>query len=115
MAELGRRFERAGQAIDANRWDLANYDVAELGEVVEHDWTDASWKGNAKVAALAHAFATKTLPALQMTARGRDRDAAAQVFAEASRACNACHQAAGVAFIEVPEALGAADPVLAPK
>ena len=115
MAELGARFERAGKAVIANRWDLANYDIAELGEVVEHDWTPASWKGNEKVADLANAFATRTQPALQMTVRGRDRDAAARVFAEAARACNACHKAAGVAFIEVPEALGAASPVLDPQ
>lgn len=115
MAELGTRFERAGKAVLANRWDLANYDIAELGEVVEHDWTPASWKGNDKVADLANAFATRTLPALQMTVRGRDRDAAARVFADTARACNGCHQAAGVGFIEVPEALGAASPVLDPK
>ena len=115
MAELGSRFERAGNAVIANRWDLANYDIAELGEVVKHDWTPASWKGNQKVEELASEFATRTQPALQMTVRGRDRDAAARVFAEAARGCNACHKAAGVAFIEVPEALGAPTPVLNPQ
>lgn len=99
----------------ANRWDLANYDVAELGEVVAHDWTVTSWKGNAKVEQLARAFATSTLPGLQMAVRGRDRNAAASVFAEAAGACNACHKAAGMSFIVIPEALGEPNPVLTPN
>lgn len=114
MAEIGTRFARAGRAVLANRWGLANYDIAELGEVVDLDWTDASWKGNQQVEKDARDFATTTFPNLQMTVRGRDRAAAATAFAAAARACNACHHAAAVDFIEVPEALGAEIPALAP-
>jgi hypothetical protein len=114
MAELGARFTRAGRAVLADRWGLANYDIVELNEVVKQDWTDASWKGNQNVERLAREFASTTVPSLQMTVRGRDRSAAATVFATAARACNACHVAAGVDFIEVPEALGAESPALAP-
>lgn len=114
MAEIGTRFTRAGRAVLADRWGLANYDVVELGEVVEHDWTDASWKGNQQVEKAARDFASTTFPSLQMIVRGHDRAAAATAFATAARACNACHRAAGVDFIEVPEALGAESPALAP-
>lgn len=114
MAEMGTRFTRAGRAVLADRWGLANYDIAELGEVLEHDWTDASWKGNQQVEKDARDFATTTFPQLQMTVRGRDRAAAATAFAAAARACNACHHAAGFDFIEIPEALGAESPALAP-
>lgn len=115
MAEIGARFSRAGRAVLADRWGLANYDVAELGEAIVHDWTDASWKGNQEVEKDARDFATTTFPNLQRTVRGRDRAAAATAFAEAARACNACHRAAAVDFIEVPEALGADSPSLAPR
>lgn len=114
MAEIGTRFTRAGRAVLADRWGLANYDIAELGEVVTHDWTDASWKGNQEVEKDARDFAVTTFPKLQMTVRGHARAAAAAAFAEAARACNACHHAAAMDFIEVPEALGAESPAIAP-
>ena len=115
MAEVGSRFTRAGRAVLAGNWGLANYDIAELGEVVEHDWTDDSWKGNQTVEKQAREFATTMFPKLQMTVRGRDPSAVAAAFADAARACNACHHAAGYDYIEVPEALGAESPVLAPR
>jgi hypothetical protein len=37
MAEVGRRFERAGQAVVAGRWEMAGYDIGEIGELFEDD------------------------------------------------------------------------------
>ena len=37
MSEVARRFDRAGRAVEAGRWDLADYDLGEIEEVFEQD------------------------------------------------------------------------------
>jgi hypothetical protein len=112
MLEIGLRFERAGRAVAAARWELARYDITELGEVFEDDLFASKWMGNADVARLGRSFRASSIPTLGTAVGSRDRDRSAQAFAEAARACNACHVAAGMAFIEIPEAIGANVPAI---
>jgi hypothetical protein len=114
MAEVGRRFERAGHAVAAGRWELAGYDLGEMEEVFAADLPHAARPGDVPIdpAPLAAAFVSTTLPALSRAVEARDRRAFDAAFADASRACNGCHQAAGKAFIEISAAVDAAVPDL---
>jgi hypothetical protein len=114
MAEVGRRFERAGRAVAAARWDLASYDLGEIEEVFADDLPRAERPGDVPIdpAPRAAAFAATNLPALQKAAAARDRAAFDAAFAAAAAACNACHVEAQKAFIEIPATVDAEVPTL---
>jgi hypothetical protein len=112
MMEIGLRFERTGRAAIVGRWELAAYDVDELEEVFRGDLIPSSWTEHAGVARLAHDFVTATLPALHSAVQRRDRQALEDAFTATARACNACHVAAGMSFIEISETIGQRAPVL---
>lgn len=115
MAEVGRRFERAGRAANAGRWELVAYDVGELGELFGDDLPHAAPPDNVHVdvRALAATFARERLPALAQAAAHRDAAQFAQAFSATAAACNACHTAAAHGFIVVPSVPGMAVPLLA--
>lgn len=103
MHEMGVRFERIGRAALAQRWDLATYDADEIAEI------QFTWSHHDGVVTLASAFRTRVLPALQEAIKHHD---AQRVFADTARACNGCHVAAGMKFLEISTDLGAPVPVI---
>jgi cytochrome c556 len=115
MSEIGRRFERAGRAVAAGRWDLAGYDLDELGEVFAEDLPHAERPGDVPIdpAPMAAAFAANSLPALVKAVETKDRAAFDGAFARAAAACNACHASTNKAFIEVAPTVGSEVPALA--
>lgn len=117
MAEIGRRFELAGRAFAAGRFDLASFEVEEMGEAFEGDLARAEppKEGNAAaLPALARVFLETHVPELKKAAAARDRAAFAEAFKRAATKCNECHQASEHGFIEISTALGAAVPSLDP-
>jgi cytochrome c553 len=114
MSEVGRRFERLGRAVAAGRWELADYDLGEIGEVFEQDVPTALMPPEVHVdlRSMAQAFAATTPADLEKAIAARDRGAFEAAFARAATACNGCHRAAGRGFIEVPSTIGAAVPRL---
>lgn len=117
MAEIGRRFELAGRAANANRFDLAAFEVGEIQELFESELPRAELPkegSTAALPALADAFA-KTHPAdLLKATHAKDGRAFAEAFQRASATCNGCHQASGHAFIQIPSAPGKSVPDLDP-
>jgi hypothetical protein len=115
MAEVGRRFELAGRAASANRFELADFEVGELQELFENDVPRAELPqegATAHIPALAKAF-LETFPAqLESAARAKDEKAFAAAFQRAAAACNACHAASDKKFIEVPSLPGKSVPSL---
>ena len=117
MAEVGRRFELTGRAASANRFELAEFEIGELGELFEGDLPRAEppKEGpSAHLPGLAQAFVQTELPALAQAAKARDASAFAQAFQRASGACNGCHKASAKGFIEIPSRPGAAVPNVEP-
>lgn len=114
MAEVGRRLERAGRAVDANRWELAAYDVGELEEVFEGEVAVVVTPEDVPldVGKVAAQFARTQLPALERAIASRDRATFERAFAQTTDACNACHRAANHGYIEVPSVIGEAIPRL---
>lgn len=114
MREVGARFERAGRAAAASRWELAEYDVGELGEAFDDDLPHATPPKEVKIdlAPMAKGISAPAA-ALKRAAAARDRAAFENAFADCARACNACHAASGHAFIEVPARVGAEVPAIA--
>ena len=111
MVETAMRFQRAGRAVLAGRWELAAYDIHELEEVFGEDLAASPWQGNPKLPALAHAFHTD-LVALRDAARAHDRTAFETAVAHAAQSCNGCHKSADMAYIEIPTLLGEEVPVI---
>jgi hypothetical protein len=115
MVTVGRRFEVAGRAATAGRWELAAFEAGELGELFESDVPRASLPKEGPVAqipAMAKAFLESAPPDLEKAAQAKDRAAFAAAFERAAAQCNACHKSAEKAFIQVPSVPGQAVPVL---
>ncbi len=115
MSEVGRRFELAGRAASANKFELAAFEVGEIEELFDGDLKIAELpkEGNtASIPAMAEAFA-KTHPAeLLRAAKANDGRAFADAFQRASVTCNGCHVASGHGFIHVPSVPGKSVPDL---
>jgi len=108
MAQVARRFERAGRAMTAQRYDLAAYDIEELNELFTDDLPHAEPPKENSAALLlpiAAAFAQTHPGRLKAAAKAHDLAAYRDAFKEASAACNACHLASGHPFIQVPSTL----------
>ena len=117
MTEVGRRFEVAGRAAAANRFELAEFEAGELGEVFENDVPSAELPKEgptAHIPALAHAFLQTNVPELQHAAAAKDAVAFKAAFQRAAAACNGCHVTSAKPFLEVPSLPGKEVPDLSP-
>ncbi len=117
MAEVGSRFQMAGQAEEASRFEMAAFQVGELGELFEDDLPHASLPKEgptAQIPGMMRAFVASNIPELQKAANARDPKAFAGAFASAAEACNGCHVASAKGFIEIPSVPGKAVPDLSP-
>ncbi len=115
MVVVGRRFETAGRAAVANRWELAAFEAGELEELFEADVPHAQLPKEgptAQIPGMAKAFLESVPPDLQKAAETKDRTKFAAAFERAAAQCNACHASAAKAFIQVPTVPGQAVPVL---
>jgi len=117
MFEVGRRFERLGRAMEAHRFDLAAFDVGELGEVFAEDLPRAEpprESAGVNLAGVVQAFAETNLPELRKAVEARDLAGFRAAYARAAETCNGCHRTSGHVFIEVPAVPGASVPKLDP-
>jgi hypothetical protein len=114
---VARRFEVAGRAAAANRFELAAFEAGELGELFENDVPRASLPKEgptAQIPATAKAFLESIPPELTGAAASSDRAAFATAFQHAAAMCNACHVSAAKGFIQVPSVPCQSVPVLDP-
>jgi mono/diheme cytochrome c family protein len=117
MVEVARRFETAGRAATGNRFELAEFEVGEIGELFEDDVPNAELPKEgptAHISAVAKGFLEANVPELKKAAAAKDHDAFGAAFQRAASICNACHQAAAKGFIQVPSEPGNAVPDLDP-
>jgi hypothetical protein len=117
MVQVARRFEVAGKAASANRFELAAFEAGELEELFENDVPRATLPKEgptAQIPALAKAFLEAIPPELTRAATSRDPAAFATAFRHAAAMCNACHESAAKGFIQVPSVPGQSVPVLDP-
>jgi DNA-binding beta-propeller fold protein YncE len=118
MVEVARRFEVAGRAAVANRFDLAEFEVGEIGEVFEDDIPHAELPKEgptAHIQAMAKAFLATSVPDLKKAAASHERKTFDAAFERTALMCNSCHQASAKAFIEVPRIPGKPVPDLDPR
>jgi len=116
MAEVGRRFELAGRAAEANRYELAAFEAREIREVFEDDIPGAELPKEGPTTHIpAEAKAFLPIDAeLEKAATAKDAHAFELAFQHAAAACNGCHAASGKPFIQIPTALGKAVPDVEP-
>jgi len=84
MALVGRRFEVAGRAMVANRFELAEFEVGELGELFEDDVPGAELPKEGPtghIPAMAQAFLQTNVPELKKAAAAKDPAAFREAFA----------------------------------
>jgi len=117
MSEVGQRFERAGRAASAGRFDLAAYEVSELNELFSDDLPRAEPPkdgASASLPAMSDAFTRTALAPLKAAAGAHDLAAFRSAFKDAATSCNSCHQISLHPFIEVPAELDKPVPNLDP-
>lgn len=115
MFEVGRRFELAGRAAAANKFELAAFEANEIEETFEGDLPNAELPKEGSPAALpvmAKSFLDTNAPELVKAANAKDPRAFADAFQRAAAACNACHQSSGHGFVLVPTVPGKSVPDL---
>jgi hypothetical protein len=114
MLEVGRRFELLGEAADAGRWELAEFELQELEEVFDELALAPSPEESHEVdlQGIREAFLETHPPELASALQRRDTAAFAEAFERAALTCNGCHKASGHAFIEVPTVPGQRVPKL---
>jgi hypothetical protein len=115
MVQVARRFEIAGRAANAGRFELAEFEAGEIEELFEGDVPNAELPKEgptAHIPAMAKSFLDANAPDLKKAAASKDRAAFAAAFQRASAACNACHRASAKGFIEVPSEPGKGVPDL---
>ena len=117
MAELARRFETMGRAAKARRYEMASYELDEIGEIFEEDLPHAEPPkvfAQVNLAGLTEAFKATHPPELDAALKGRDLPAFNRAFARAAATCNGCHVASGHPYIEIPTTPGTPVPRLDP-
>jgi len=117
MADISRRFELLGKASASGRWELASYELGEITEQFKTVLPHASKprEGHAVVLpAMESSFLDKGVGGLERALRVKDPAQVKTAFAEAATQCDACHQASGHGFIQVPTELGKSIPVTDP-
>lgn len=117
MVQVARRFEIAGRAANANRFELAEFEAGEIEELFETDVPGAELPKEgptAHIPALAKTFLQANAPELRKAAASRDRAAFAAAFQHAASACNGCHQASAKGFIQISPEPGKIVPDLDP-
>lgn len=121
MAEVARRFEIFGRASAAGRFELGDYELGEIDEQFTETLPHAGRpkEGHPEVLdKMVTAFVQTNIPDLRRSVAARDRTRVSAAFERAAEAYNACHQASGHGFIEVPSAIGQTipntDPVATP-
>jgi cytochrome c553 len=117
MVEVARRFEIAGKASLANRFDLAEFEVGEIEEVFEDDVPHAELPKEGPtthIQPMAKAFLQSNVPELKKAAASHDPKTFATAFEHTATACNGCHQTSAKGFIQVPTIPGKSVPELDP-
>jgi mono/diheme cytochrome c family protein len=117
MAEIGRRFELAGRAANAKRFELAAFEIGELEEAFDEDLPLAEYPKEGPTEALptlAENFRKTNLPALKKALDAKDAAAFGVAFEQAATACNGCHTASQHAFLEIPTKPGGEVPKITP-
>ena len=117
MTEVARRFELAGRAAAANRFELAEFEAGEIEELFESDVPHAELPKEgptAHIPAMAKTFLDVSASDLKKGAASHDVKTFAAAFERTATACNGCHQASAKGFIQVPTVPGHAVPDVDP-
>ncbi len=116
MTDVAHRFELLGRASTAGRFELADYELGELEEELESlESASPPKEGHPEVLpGLLANFQKTTVAELRGALTSRDRARFLAAFEHAAGACNACHQASGHGFIEVPTTPGQPIPMTSP-
>jgi cytochrome c553 len=109
MVQVARRFELAGRAAQAGRFELAEFEAGEIEETFENDVPGAELPKEgptAQIPPLAKLFLQTNAPELREAAAKKDRPAFDVAFQHAAAACNGCHEASAKGFIHIPSEPG---------
>lgn len=118
MLGVARRFEILGRAHLGKRDELAAYELDELEESfrdVVPITPPPPLPAGASLSPFITSMTTLAIPGLRKALATKDDKAFDEAFAAMAKTCNACHAAAGRAFIEVPEKPGETVPRVAAK
>lgn len=103
MQELARRFTGLFYAARAGNWDLANYQLKEMREVIDVNVVTRPKRKDALESFEASSLGSEENPeagTLQDAVNQKSFLAFKQSFKSAIDGCNGCHQASGFSFIK---------------
>jgi hypothetical protein len=105
MMEVGYRFALAGRAAESQNFALCDYQLDELGEVLERLRAvrrPADVPRSADLAGQLQGWLSQTLPPLREAAKAHDLRAFRNAYTLAVNQCNTCHKTANKPFLKVP-------------
>lgn len=110
------RHIKLGLAGQAQNWDYAAYELAELKETFEDVGKMILKHGNLQIAPAIASTVTPAMDALDKATKAKDAAAFAKAYDDLTDACNACHKSADhpMVVIQVPSAAAFPDQNFSP-
>ncbi len=88
-------------AAQALNWDLASYELNELGEAIEGAEALRATRDSVNITAVLQSLHDTQLDLLTRSVRSRHRQAFLDAYSQTIATCNGCHRAAGYGFIHI--------------
>jgi len=97
MLEVGQRYAELHWAVEDGNWEHAGYQTEKIGDAVERGIIRRPGRG----ASASEMFLTGPLPDFEEALATRDPERIRQGLNDLTTACNQCHVAEDMAFIQV--------------
>lgn len=101
MAAIQNQHAKLWYAGQARNWELAEYQLGEIKEVMSDAQELVPTFKNLPLADMLDAVITGEIAALEKAIAAKDFEAFAAGYGKLTQACNACHQATGNGFIVI--------------
>lgn len=97
MLEVGLRYGELHWAVQDGNWRLAEYQAEKIGDAIERGII----RRPGRAPSARDLFLDGPLPEFEEALEGRNREQIRSAFNELTAACNACHVAEDMAFVEI--------------
>ena len=85
----------------ASNWDLASYELGELGEAIDGAEALHAWRNKVSITPVLQSLVQTQIALLEQSVHSRKIKVFQSAYDQMLETCNGCHQAAGYRFIHV--------------
>ena len=101
MSAIQLHISKLWFASKASNWELASYELGELGEAIDGAKALHVSRNNVSITPVLQSLEQTQIPLLEQSVRSKQQKVFLSAYNQTLEACNGCHQAAGYKFIHV--------------